>query len=238
VHRVSVRSFAAGRYAVTKGEFAAFVRATQYKTEAETSGGCFAWSGEKWENHRSFNWREVGFAQTDDHPAVCVTWNDAQAYLQWLGQITHLPYRLLSEAEREYATRAGSSTTFWWGDSLSTDHANFDTTTPDYRGSRKGTWRHATVAVSSFDANPFGLFNVHGNVWEWVQDCQHDTYAGAPTDGGAWEGKCQVDKRVLRGGGWVGDAAGLRATSRGWFTPDYRFTAGGFRVAKSLLGSK
>jgi formylglycine-generating enzyme required for sulfatase activity len=237
-HRVSVPSFAAGRFAVTRGEFAAFVRATQYKTEAEGSGGCFAWSGEKWENHRSFHWRTVGFEQTDDHPVVCVSWNDAQAYVKWLGQVTRQPYRLLSESEREYATRAGTSTVFWWGETLSTDRANFDSTAPDYRGSHKGTTRYATVPVKSFDANPFGLYNVHGNVWEWVQDCQHDTYAGAPTDGSAWLGQCILDKHVLRGGAWAGDPAGLRASTRGWFTADFRFNIGGFRVARNLVSPK
>lgn len=236
-HRVSVRSFAAGRYAVSRAEFATFVRATQYKTEAE-SGGCFGWSGEKWENHRGFHWREAGFVQADDHPAVCISWNDAQAYVQWLSQVTHQVYRLLSEAEREYATRAGSATTFWWGDTLSSDRANFDTTATDYRGSRKGTWRRATVPVSSFDANAFGLYNVHGNVWEWVQDCQHDTYVGAPADGSAWAGQCPLDKHVIRGGGWAGDPAGLRSATRGWFTADFRFNSSGFRVARNLANSK
>ena len=237
-HRVSVRSFAAGQFAVTMGEFAAFVRATQYKTEAQSSGGCFAWSGEKWENHRNFHWGEAGFDQSDDHPVVCVSWNDAQAYVQWLAQVTRQPYRLLSEAEREYATRATTTTTFWWGETLSTDRANYDAAAPDYRGSHKGTSRRATVPVSSFEPNAFGLYNVHGNVWEWVQDCQHDSYAGAPTDGSAWLGKCPLDKHVLRGGAWVGDPAGLRSTGRSWFTADFRFNAGGFRVARNLVSPK
>ena len=234
LHRVAVRSFAAGRYAVTKGEFAAFVRATQYKTEAETSGGCFAWAANRWESNHSFNWQQLGFAQGDDHPVVCISWNDAQAYVRWLSQVSHHSFRLLSEAEREYATRAGSTGTFWWGESLSAEHANFDRTAPDYRGSRRGEGPHATVPVNSFFANAFGLYNVHGNVWEWVQDCQHDSYAGAPADGSPWVAKCSADKRILRGGAWVGDPAGLRAASRNWFTPDFRFDASGFRVARNV----
>jgi len=234
LHRVAVRSFAAGRYAVTKAEFAAFVQATQYKTEAETSGGCFAWAVNRWESNRDFNWRAPGFAQGDDHPVVCISWNDAQAYVRWLSQVSHHSYRLLSEAEREYATRAGSTTTFWWGDSLSGDRANYDRTAADYRGSQRGEGPRATVPVNSFFANAFGLYNVHGNVWEWVQDCQHDTYAGAPADGSPWVAKCNSDKRVLRGGAWVGDPAGLRSASRNWFTPDFRFNASGLRVARSV----
>lgn len=235
LHKVTVRSFAAGSYAVTKGQFAAFVQATQYRTEAEQSGGCFAWEGNKWTNHRDFQWRGVGFKQADDHPVVCVSWTDAQAYVQWLSQTTHQSYRLLSESEREYATRAGSSTAFWWGDMLTSERANFDTTAADFHGSNKGAWRQATVPVGSFEANPFGLYNVHGNAMEWVQDCQHDTYAGAPTDGSAWVKGCEVlGKRVMRGGAWSGDPAGLRSSSRNSFTPDFRTNAGGFRVARNL----
>lgn len=234
LHRVAVRSFAAGRYAVTKGEFAAFVRATGFRTEAETSGGCFAWAANRWESNRNLNWHALGFEQDDDHPVVCISWNDAQAYVRWLSQVSRHSYRLLSEAEREYVARAGSTTTFWWGDNLSTDRANYDHSAPDYRGSQKGTGRNATVPVRSFAPNAFGLYNVHGNVWEWVQDCQHDTYAGAPVDGSPWETKCHADKRVLRGGAWVGDPAGLRSASRNWFTPDFRFNASGFRVARSV----
>lgn len=233
-HRVSVRSFAVGRYAVTYAEFAAFVRATGYVTQAEQNRGCLAWTGDKWENNTASNWRQAGFQQGDNHPVVCVSWNDAQAYTKWLSGVSKKNYRLLSEAEREYSSRAGSTTTFWWGDNLTTHHANYDTTAPGYRGSHNGEWRRATVPVDQFSANPFGLYNVHGNVWEWVQDCQHDTYTGAPIDGSAWTGKCSGNGRVIRGGAWVGDPAGLRATSRGWFATDFRFHAGGFRVARSV----
>lgn len=233
-HRVAVRSFAAGRFAVTKAEFAAFVQTTQYQTEAEREGGCFAWTAGNWENNPSLSWRQAGFSQMDDHPVVCVSWNDAQAYVRWLSAISHKNYRLLSESEREYAARAGSTFAFWWGEHLSADRANYDTTAPGYHGSRKGDWRRATVSVDQLGANPFGLYNMHGNVWEWVQDCQHDTYAGAPTDGSAWVSRCTGSSRILRGGAWVGDPAGLRSTSRGWFSPGFRFHGGGFRVARSI----
>jgi formylglycine-generating enzyme required for sulfatase activity len=233
-HRVAVRRFAAGRYAVTKGEFAAFVKATNYKTEAEKEGGCVAWDKGAWKHNSALQWRRAGFAQGDDHPVVCVSWNDAQAYVQWLGKTSHQNYRLLTEAEREYSTRAGSTSTFWWGETLSSDQANYDHSSTGAKSGQQAEWPRATVPVTRFAANPFGLFNVHGNVWEWVQDCRHDSYAGAPADGSAWVTECGDTRRVLRGGGWVGDPAGLRSASRAGFTPDFRFQAGGFRVARNL----
>jgi formylglycine-generating enzyme required for sulfatase activity len=237
-HRVTVRSFAAARFAVTRGEFAAFVKATHYQTDAERSGGCFAWTQGKWENNAKFNWRQAGFAQTDEHPVVCVSWNDAQAYVQWLGTTSQQNYRLLTEAEREYAARAGTTSRFWWGDTLTPEQANFDTSAGASTPGKKAAWRRATMPVNSFEANRFGMYNVHGNVWEWVQDCQHDNYTGAPTDGSAWISGCSDTRRVLRGGAWVGDPNSLHSASRSWFTPDFRFHAGGFRVARDFSKPK
>jgi|GEM_PF-2694451 len=234
VHAVVLRGFALGRSAVTKGEFAAFATASQYKTDAERDGNCVAWIGGKWDIKAGASWRQSGLDQSDDHPAVCLSWNDAQAYTAWLSKQTHQNYRLPSEAEREYATRAGSSTLFWWGDTLAADKANYDTLATDFQGSHKGIWRASTVSASSFAPNAFGLFNVHGNVWEWVQDCAHDSYAGAPADGKPWVDQCAADKRVLRGGAWVGDPSALRSASRAWFPPDFHFQASGFRVARDL----
>ena len=176
------------------------------------------------------NWRNPGFQQADDHPAVCTSWNDAQAYLVWLNTTTRQAYRLLSEAEREYATRAGSATAYWWGDSITRAQANYNTSASatDAAASRK-----ATVAVNQFGANAMGLYNVHGNVSEWVQDCQHDNYQAAPSDGSAWTQKCVSTKRMMRGGGWVSDAAGLRSASRAAFAADLPSQNGGFRVARN-----
>ena len=202
-HPVSLQGFAAGRGAVSKAEFAAFVDATKYQTDAERNGGCFGWIDNQWRLKPTYNWRDAGFAQGDDHPAVCISWNDAQAYAKWLSQISQRDYRLLSEAEREYATRADTTSTFWWGEALSADRANYDTTGPDFHGSHKGAWRRATVPVNSFAPNAFGLYNVHGNVWEWVQDCHHDNYTGAPANGSAWTSACSSERRVMRGGGWA-----------------------------------
>ena len=231
-HSVSVKSFAAGKYTVTKGEFANFVSAKSYVTEAEKGDGCYVWKDNKWQTDKASNWRNVGFKQGDDHPVVCVSWNDAKAYAQWVSQVSGKSYRLLTEAEREYAARAGSQSAYWWGDSISTGQANYDGNY-SYNGSAKGEYRQATVAVSSFQANPFGLYNVHGNVWEWVEDCFHDTYSGAPTDGSAWTTGCSNNARVLRGGSWSGIPANLRSAFRGRYTPVIRYYSSGFRLART-----
>ncbi len=119
-HSVRVRSFALGRHAVTKAEFAAFVQAENYRTDAEKGEGCVIVKDNSATMVKTTHWRDAGFGQTDDHPVVCVSWNDAQAYIHWINQRTGKPYRLPSESEREYATRAGSQTAFWWGDSITT----------------------------------------------------------------------------------------------------------------------
>jgi len=232
---VRLRSFAAGRYTVSRGEFGAFVRARGYVTEAERGDGCNKRSGGKWERDKAASWRNAGFAQADDHPVVCVSWNDAKAYAQWVSQTTGKEYRLLSEAEREYAARGGSQSAYWWGESISTGQANYDGN-HSYNGSAKGEWRQATVAVNSFQANPYGLYNVHGNVWEWVEDCFHDNYNGAPTDGSAWTTGCSGgDRRVVRGGSWISDPAGLRSAIRDGSTPGGRGILSGFRLARTLV---
>ena len=233
-HRVNIRSFAAGRYAISKGEFATFVRAKGYQTEAERGDGCFAWNGKEWKKDAAYNWRNVGFAQADNHPVVCVSWNDAQAYIAWLNQSSGQTYRLLSEAEREYAARGGTQTAFWWGDSINTAQANYAGTGTSYNGSPKGEYRQATVPVNSFSPNPFGLYNVHGNVWEWVEDCWSENYSGAPTDGSAWTtGDCRY--RVLRGGSWVNLPTNLRSAYRIRYSPDIRGGSYGLRLARTLF---
>ena len=232
-HSVNIRSFVAARYAITKGEFAAFVRARGYQTEAEQGDGCRVWNGKELKNDKAADWRYVRFTQTDSHPVVCVSWNDAQAYIGWLNQTTGKTFRLLSESEREYVARAGTQTAFWWGDSITTAQANYGGTGKSYNGSPKGEYRQATVPVSSFAPNPFGLYNVHGNVSEWAEDCSHDTYSGAPADGSAWTTGCSGNYRVLRGGAWRSVSAILRSALRSRNAPDYRSYDVGFRLARS-----
>ena len=231
-HYVRMPSFAAGRYAVTKGEFASFVRASGYRTEAEQRGGCL---GTNYQKVAAYNWRNVGFAQGNDHPVVCVSWNDAQAYIQWLNQSSGGNYRLLSDAEREYAARGGTQTAFWWGENINVSQANY---TPGYswvNGAQEQD-RKATVPVNSFSANRFGLHNVHGNVQEWTQDCWHEDYTGAPIDGSAWITGCNRDNlRVIRGGAWGWSKTYTRSASRVKFFQEASSYTVGFRLAKTLF---
>ena len=163
---------------------------------------------------------------------INVSWDDAKAYVAWLSQATSKPYRLLSEAEREYVTRAGTTTPFWWGPSISTTQANYDGNST-YRNGTEREYRQRTVPVDSFQPNPWGLYQLHGNVWDWMEDCWHDNYNGAPSDGSAWTpGDC--DRRVVRGGSWDSIPRGLRAADRDWNTPGIRSDSGGFRVARTL----
>jgi formylglycine-generating enzyme required for sulfatase activity len=147
--------------------------------------------------------------------------------VQWLSAKTGHPYRLLSEAEREYAMRAGTTTRFWWGNSISTEQAN-------YGGFySKGGYRAKTVPVDSFKPNPWGLHQMHGNVSDWVEDCWHESYAGAPMDGSAWIESCDDNnRRVYRGGSWRDDSIKLRSSQRDGFTSGQNYV--GFRVARDV----
>jgi formylglycine-generating enzyme required for sulfatase activity len=164
---------------------------------------------------------------------INVSWDDiTKQFLPWLSRKSGKPYRLLTEAEWEYAARAGTATPFSTGQTITTDQANFDGNYT-YGGSSKGQYRQKTVEVGSFKPNAFGLHDVHGNVWEWVEDCWHDNYQGAPTDGSAWTiGECS--RRAVRGGSW-GDYPGtLRSALRDGYTPADRGSYGGFRLARTL----
>ena len=188
-HEVTLRSrFALGRYEVTRGEYAAFVSATGWRS----SRGCYMWDG-SWNLDDEASWRAPGFAQGDGHPVVCVSWTDAQAYVRWLSEETGKGYRLPSEAEWEYAARGGTTTSRYWGDGSSAQCAHANGADASAKRVHSG-WPVAscddgvvhTASVGSYDANAFGLFDVLGNVWEWTEDCWHGTYAGAPGDGAAW----------------------------------------------------
>ena len=224
VRRVTIAApFAVGVYEVTRGEFARFVSATG----RSVGDSCWIDEDGEWESRSGRHWRSPGFLlQGDDHPVVYVNWDDARAYVAWLSGETGQRYRLLSESEWEYVARAGTSTRYWWGDGIGRNRANCDGC-----GSR---WDdRGTAPVGSFSANGFGLHDVHGNVYEWVEDCWNDSYAGAPTDGSAWEsGDC--DRRVLRGGSWSGIPRFLRSANRGRYVSDSRSNLTGFRVARTL----
>ncbi len=155
-------------------------------------------------------------------PVINVSWSDAKVYVAWLSQETGKAYRLLSEAEWEYAARAGTRTRFSFGDDISEKDANF-------LGGLGKTWQ-----VGAYPANPWKLHDMHGNVWEWVEDCWNESYDGAPSDGSAWtSGDCST--RVLRGGSWSNYPRLLRSAYRNWNSADNRDYDYGFRVARTLL---
>ena len=206
-HTVSVSAFAAGAYEVTFAEWDA----------CEAEGDC----GYK-----------IDFGWGRGARPVTVTWDEAQRYLEWISRKTGRTYRLLSEAEWEYAARAGTTTLFHTGDTITPQQANYDGRYDIYGRSRPaGLFREQTVPVGSFAPNAFGLYDMHGNVWEWVQDCWNDSYQGAPRDGSAWEsGECHI--RVYRGGNWLSQPWALRSAFRD--RSESESSVPGFRVARAL----
>jgi formylglycine-generating enzyme required for sulfatase activity len=240
-HEVHVESFSAGKFEVTRGQYRVFAEAT-----GRSSDGCFVWTGTEYEKDPAKDWRNPGYVQDDSHPVACVSWDDAGAYVRWLSQKTGRDYRLLTEAEWEYAARAGTTTTRFWGDAgyMSCGYANGADLTAETQVPGASNWdvancndRYAyTAAVGSYRANSFGLYDMLGNVWEWTQDCWTRNYSGAPTDGSAWvAGDCS--QRVVRGGSWEDAPLGLRAAYRVGSPTVIRVYIRGFRVARSANGS-
>jgi formylglycine-generating enzyme required for sulfatase activity len=196
------KPFAVGRFAVTFAEWDVCVEA----------GGCGGYKP-----------KDEGWGR-NDRPVINVSWDDAKAYVAWLSKKTGMTYRLLSEAEREYAARAGTTTYFWWGSSITPNQANYSGSLQD---------RQKTLPVKSFRPNPWGLYQVHGNVWEWVEDCWHGSFDGAPPDGSVWtSGDCR--NRVSRGGSWYIIAEDLRSAIRRRQHTFMRSFDIGFRVARTL----
>ena len=238
-HRVTItRPFAIGKYEVTRGEFARFVTATGHSA----GNFCHTYEGGKWKHRSGRGWRNPGYGQTDRDPVVCVNWHDATTYVSWLSEKTGKRYRLLSEAEWEYAARAGTRASFPWGDDVSVqcsyangaDLAHKDRYGRNWAAPCRDGHVH-TAPAGSFRANRFGLHDMPGNVWEWVEDCWHDNYDGAPSDGRVWTagGKCGL--RVLRGGSWLFYPRNLRAAFRNREPAGYRFVNAGFRVARDRV---
>ncbi len=233
VHPVTIAEpFAVGVYEVTRGEFARFVSATGH----DTGSSCWTWESGEGKLRSGRNWRSPGFSQTDRDPVVCVSWDDARAYVAWLSEKTGEEYRLLSESEWEYAARAGTTTRYSWGESASGQcrYANGADGSTGFDWAVECDDGYArTSPVGSFAANGWGLHDVHGNVWEWVEDCWNGSYAGAPSDGRAW-GSGECGRRVLRGGSWLSDPRDLRSAFRSWYDSGDRFDCYGFRVARTL----
>jgi formylglycine-generating enzyme required for sulfatase activity len=234
-HEVSVRAFALGKYEVTIAEFLVFLRQTGFAPAAcdprldltwHVPGGGLAYP--------------PGQADSPRQPASCLSWNAAEAYIAWLNaRVRGLasaarsgagPYRLPSEAEWEYAARAGTRTQRWWGDAIGKGNANCN--------GCGSPWDNKSIAdAGSFGPNPFGLYDMLGNVWQWVGDCWNDSYVGAPADGSSWmRGDCS--KRVLRGGSWRNLPVFARSAARSpgeshgeYFDPP---SNAGFRIARAL----
>jgi formylglycine-generating enzyme required for sulfatase activity len=161
-------------------------------------------------------------------PVINVTWEDAQRYAAWLSRMTGKPYRLLSEAEFEYAARAGTQTAYPWGDEIGSNNANCNGC-----GSK---WDNRQPSpVGSFAANGFGLHDMHGNVWQWTEDCYHEDYQGAPQGGSAWIEGADCSRRVVRSGSWLGLPRNLRSGSRDGITIGNRAYDLGFRIARTLI---
>lgn len=249
-HEVTIsRPFALSRHEITVGHFRQFVEDAGYRTTAEKNGkGCSIWNrGKKLaELLPERRWNNPGYEQSDDHPVVCVSWDDAQAYVTWLSDRSSKPYRLPTEAEWEYAVRAGTKTARFYPDDQQCQHANG--LGQEAQKAKKFIagydWVLAectddyvyAAPVGRFKRNQYGLSDMLGNVSEWTQDCLHENYQGAPTDGSAWlekyDGDCNL--RVIRGGSWYLEPKFLRSARRGSVKTDEANFSLGFRIAKAL----
>jgi formylglycine-generating enzyme required for sulfatase activity len=232
-HAITVKAFALGKYPVTNEEFLKFLQATGYSPMP-----CNTLLNQTWHSMGQGRAYSPFVVEPRRWPAACLDWKDAQAYIAWLnGEVRKArpglagnPYRLPSEAEWEYAARAGTAAARWWGDAVGNNNANCNGC-----GSR---WDNMELAdVGSFPPNPFGLYDMLGNVWQWTEDCWHGSYAGAPKDGGPWREK-NCAKHVLRGGSWNNLPVFVRSAARSGGTADggeYDYSSlAGFRLARTL----
>jgi formylglycine-generating enzyme len=242
-HQVRItKPFYMGKYEVTVGDFKKFVQDTGYKTEAETDGqggwGFDPKTGQCDGRYVQFNWRNPGFPQTDDHPVVNVTWRDAVEFCKWLSSKEQKTYRLPTEAEWEYACRAQTTTRYNYGD----DPDELDTVANVLDAKGRTTFPHVqelnflrgdkpkfTLPVGGKKANQFGLYDMHGNVWEWCSDWHgEDYYSKSPIDDPT--GPETGGRRVRRGGAWNSFPLWARASFRNWNTPQSRCVNLGFRA--------
>lgn len=239
-HAVALKAFALAKYPVTSDEFLAFLRATGYQPEPCNPMLLLGWKSPG--RGLAYPPAEV---EPPRWPAVCLGWKDAQAYVAWINKQARAarpdlasrkdgPYRLPSEAEWEYAARGGTATVRWWGDAIGSNNANCNGCGSPYD-------RRLLAPVQAFAANPFGLYGMLGNAWEWVEDCWHPTYAEAPADGGVWAGG-DCSRHVVRGGSWSNLPIFVRAATRSGVPnnsedktvfSDYS-SLSGFRLARDL----
>lgn len=236
VHEVCVDDFYIGRYEVTVGDFRRFVDETGYSTEAERQDGCHSWVGDGTEEKvRQHNWSSTGFPQTDSDPVVCVSWNDTYEYVQWLNKKEGRDYRLPTEAEWEYAARSGGKEYMYsWG--IGKPEGNVADESARKELSALNIWKgyydgHAfTAPVGSYRPNEIGIYDMSGNVYEWVSDWQQDNYYSKSRKYNP-KGPDSGKYKLLRGGAWDLQPETARTTSRYWNTPGARAVCMGFRLA-------
>ena len=236
VHDVEVRAFRMSKYDVTVSQFGKFVQATGYRTDAERDAGgldgCYIEYVSGRSDYRAgSSWRNPGFHQDNNEPVVCVSWNDAHAYAQWLSRLSDRHFRLPSEAEWEYAARAGSAPRFYWGNAASHDQANYGgDQCCAAAASGRDRWMHTSPA-GSFPPNRFGLFDMAGNVRQWTADCVNEHYEGAPTSAAPrTDGDCKL--RVVRNGSWTDPPHRLRVSGRDAVDVVDRLDGLGFRLVE------
>ncbi len=238
-HHVSIRAFALGKYEVTSAEFLKFLGETGYQPAPCDPRLYMQWRSPG--GGRAFP-PSPADSEPPRWPAVCLDWHDAEAYIAWLNGKAKAerpalaskpgPYRLPSEAEWEYAARGGTATARWWGDALGKDNANCN-------GCGSAFDFDTLSDVDNFKSNPFGLYGMLGNVWQWTADCWHPSYVGAPSDGRAWTGGA-CDRHVIRGGAWNNLPVFIRSAARSGASADikgneYDYSSlSGFRVARDM----
>ncbi|MFM6268348.1 MAG: formylglycine-generating enzyme family protein [Dolichospermum sp.] len=205
-HEVTIKPFLMGKYSVTQKQWRTVAALEKVNIDLASYPSYF---------------------EGDNRPVEQVSWHDAIEFCARLSNYTKKPYRLPTEAQWEYACRAGTTTPFHFGEIISTDLANYDGNYT-YGDGLKGVHRKGTTEVGSFKANEFGLHDMHGNVWEWCQDDWHDNYEGAPIDGSAWISLS--NRKVLRGGSWNYYPVLCRSASRNWDNAKFNYDNFGFRV--------
>ena len=238
------KPFAVGRYEVTKAQFETFINATGY----DPTNACVTWGGR--DPVEGVTWQDprLGVEPRDTDPVVCVDWNDAKAYTQWLAERTGQPYRLPTEAEWEYVAKAGANTVWPWGEDPNQicEYGNvFDKSGLTEPRSQSNSNAAAEAAdcddgvmlvaeVGQYKPNAFGLYDTIGNVWEWVEDCSLMLYTDGPLDGSAYQSVATCEKRAVRSGSWRSRISRHRPTFRGRDPADLAYYIFGFRIARDL----
>ena len=239
-HEVCVDGFWMAKTEVTRGQFKQFIKETGYRTDADKKGNAYIFNKEtdwKWAKKSGYNWEKTGYSQDDAHPVVCVSWNDAKEFIKWLRTKTGRDFFLPSEAQWEYAARGGTDFMRFWGtnDAEACTYANVADTGSNWSPSFPCSDGYKfTAPVGSYKPNPFGLYDMLGNVWEWCEDV-YDKNAYSKHDRNNPVITSDEDSRVLRGGSWLFTPGDVRAAGRLRYPADYRNRDLGFRLCLSRV---